>query len=572
MFSDQSAELSLNIPCRSITSIPADRVHHRFLVGTSASAGSSSYHNHDDDDDNNNCSDEINSCPNSIYLLRFHEELNELGVDGILEHPTGEIWSMSSCPYDKALVLTCGGGGGIGGGGGAKTKLWRFPHVIIDNEDELEYLPDGGDNHGGGLKQGGVNSDGLERGVGSDGVTGRMRKSRAKMEEMTELKTCQDGMTTTAGSNLFQGRLSSILWNPLSSSSSSSIGYFDPEDDEVGHVDDDMDSSAKGDILTLDYAGNIFRWDVSTSDAKETQHFSLSPTSSSSKAATLLSLPPRMAWDPHDTNHIAVSQHTTVTLYDLRTSAISASLPTNCHRYGITDLDYNPNKTHTLVTSGRDGLIKFWDLRFLGGGENFDGERRNHKKNKRIKPVKIIQGGHTHWSTTVKYNTFHDQLMLSGGTDSVVNLWRISSVSSAPLLDLGDDDDDDDNSVVEEEDDDVFGKKKDDGGGDSYFQNFTGQSLDDEDFGRNGNYNTKSPSKQNSQNAKGVRTEKTAGGPGADDSSSAPDVRVSSHIHTDAVYDVTWSAVDAWVFASLSYDGNVILNHVPSKEKYKILL
>eukprot|EP00957_Ditylum_brightwellii_P197137 15019712-Ditylum_brightwellii.AAC.1 len=63
--------------------------------------------------------------------------------------------------------------------------------------------------------------------------------------------------------------------------------------------------------------------------------------------------------------------------------------------------------------------------------------------------------------------------MLSGGTDSVVNLWRISSVSSAPLLDLGDDDDDDDNSVVEEEDDDVFGKKKDDGGGDSYFQNFT---------------------------------------------------------------------------------------------------
>eukprot|EP00957_Ditylum_brightwellii_P193366 14723257-Ditylum_brightwellii.AAC.1 len=74
------------------------------------------------------------------------------------------------------------------------------------------------------------------------------------MEEMTELKTCQDGMTTTAGSNLFQGRLSSILWNPLSSSSSSSIGYFDPEDDEVGHVDDDMDSSAKGDILTLDYA------------------------------------------------------------------------------------------------------------------------------------------------------------------------------------------------------------------------------------------------------------------------------------------------------------------------------
>ena len=33
-----------------------------------------------------------------------------------------------------------------------------------------------------------------------------------------------------------------------------------------------------------------------------------------------------------------------------------------------------------------------------------------------------------------------------------------------------------------------------------------------------------------------------------------------------------WSCYDAWVFASLSYDGRVVMNHVPSTEKYKILL
>ena len=42
--------------------------------------------------------------------------------------------------------------------------------------------------------------------------------------------------------------------------------------------------------------------------------------------------------------------------------------------------------------------------------------------------------------------------------------------------------------------------------------------------------------------------------------------------HEDSVYSVEWSASDPWVFASLSYDGRVVINHVPRSEKYKILL
>lgn len=43
---------------------------------------------------------------------------------------------------------------------------------------------------------------------------------------------------------------------------------------------------------------------------------------------------------------------------------------------------------------------------------------------------------------TVKYNRFHDQLLVSGSSDCLVHLWRVSSVSSAPLLEPEDDDDD----------------------------------------------------------------------------------------------------------------------------------
>lgn len=41
--------------------------------------------------------------------------------------------------------------------------------------------------------------------------------------------------------------------------------------------------------------------------------------------------------------------------------------------------------------------------------------------------------------------------------------------------------------------------------------------------------------------------------------------------HEESVYSVAWGC-DAWVFASLSYDGRVSVNQVPPKEKYNILL
>ena len=58
------------------------------------------------------------------------------------------------------------------------------------------------------------------------------------------------------------------------------------------------------------------------------------------------------------------------------------------------------------------------------------------------KPLKVLRGGHQHWSDRVEYNPHHDQLVLSGGSDGVVNLWRAGSVSSAPMMDLDLDDND----------------------------------------------------------------------------------------------------------------------------------
>lgn len=106
--------------------------------------------------------------------------------------------------------------------------------------------------------------------------------------------------------------------------------------------------------------------------------------------------------------------------------------------------------------------------------------------------------------TAVAFNAFHDQLLISGGSDARVNLWRVSSISSAPLLELGDD---------------------------------TGDG--------------------------GKKAEPKL----------AADVCIKSHEdHDDSIAGVAWSAHTAWVFASLSHTGKLVISQVPSAEKYKILL
>jgi hypothetical protein len=42
--------------------------------------------------------------------------------------------------------------------------------------------------------------------------------------------------------------------------------------------------------------------------------------------------------------------------------------------------------------------------------------------------------------------------------------------------------------------------------------------------------------------------------------------------HEDAVTGVAWSVKSAWVYASVSYTGRVAVAQVPSQEKYRVLL
>lgn len=391
MFSNQSAELSLNVPSKALDAVRADKVDSRFVVGSCA------------------------LLQNHLNVLRFHSELNELGVDAALDHPTGPVGIVCTSPSDKSLVLTAAEHN-------SSATLWRMPFDVVDRTDALDYNPDGEGDSSGGLTS----------------------FSGYSLEEVAVLQ--HDGP-----------RLADIVWR------------------DSGMLFDEETTNA-GEILTLDFGGGLQLWDLGDGTARSVRSETLSIGSQITR--------PRVAWDPHNRHALCVTDGTRVKVLDWRadTSVPSGTVESfKAHRYGVTDIDYNPNKPYVLATGGQDGLVKFFDLRSAKS------------------PLLVARGGHSHYVTNVKYNPFHDQLVVSTGTDSAVNLWRVSTISSAPLLTL-----DEDNPEKSE--------------------------------------------------------------------TSAHNVKVDRYEHVDSVYGMTWSAADAWVYVTVGYDGKVALNHVPSKEKYKILL
>lgn len=444
-------------------------------------------------------------------------------------------------------------------------------------EDELDYYPDAD-----------IDEEYLSRGTdaGSSSIhnmksSDSQQSQQHRMDDNTNLTLEKIADLSFLGSgssssSIMKGRISDIQWNP--------------EMSELGSTDA-CSGGGGANLLTIDYEGScVTAWDVNSASAIPINTIHI-PQGGGGQGGLGgqegrrrqtyrgVPTPAKLSWDPHNTNICAITCGTSVIQLDFRCDSYKASVLNgihipSCHKFGVTDLDYNPNKPNMLSTCGQDGLIKFWDLRYTGstgsrdgdGGDNASSTSATSASWKRQSPVKVLADGQTHWTTVVKYNSFHDQLLLSGGTDGISNLWRISSISSAPLLDLG--------------------------GAGIGIGSF-GSLLDEDEDGKgvggvggagmiNTSYDSGDPAIVNQENH-GYQSN-THGGSGAgagsgagDDTPSTKkreqqDVRVTTMEMSEAVYDVAWSAADAWVYTTLGFDGSVVLNHVPSKEKYKILL
>ena len=402
MYPEQNSELSLNAPTRCISAVHGDRRHHRFIVGTCSSPATSL---------TKSSSSSSSSCANQLFLVSYHDELSELAIDAQLDHYTGEVWCCSACPMDKRLLITCGGGGGITSsvlGNESSTVLWRLPEDVFPVQEDDQDDDDSTEDYtgGGGRKRVDTLTAAL-RGAFEGG-----HDSGRSMEEVCTLVHPDERSTA------LRGRISDIVWNPECGDSEVKTNLESCNMITVGHASNIVTTWNIGTSSALP----IQRIDVSSANKSSTTSSSMGLTSTS-KSRMLIPTPPKAAWDPHNTNMIALTCGHNVALYDLRSSQKSIGTISPCHSLGVTALDYNPNKPHLLLTSGQEGFIKFWDLRLSVSSSSSQSSGitptditsfQNYKR--QAPPMKVVQGGHSHWVSVVQYNKSHDQLLLTGGT------------------------------------------------------------------------------------------------------------------------------------------------------------
>jgi WD40 repeat protein len=117
--------------------------------------------------------------------------------------------------------------------------------------------------------------------------------------------------------------------------------------------------------------------------------------------------------DPHHNNLHAIASENHILIHDLRDNSQKYSIP-DAHKGKILCLDFNPNNPYHLASSSIDSTVRIWDMR------------------KPEKCLRVIHE-HSHWVYQAKYNNYHDQLMVTSGSDNSVILHRVVSGSSTPM-------------------------------------------------------------------------------------------------------------------------------------------
>ncbi|KAI8804964.1 WD40-repeat-containing domain protein [Cladochytrium replicatum] len=196
--------------------------------------------------------------------------------------------------------------------------------------------------------------------------------------------------------------------------------------------------------------------------------------------------------NPHTVDQVLATAGTDIYSWDTRSGRAQLTIP-RAHRMNIRDIDCNPNRPHHIATAGDDCKVRFWDTR------------------RSDKPIMELSD-HSHWIWSIIFNRSHDQLFLTAGSDCIVNLQSIVSISSAPL-----------------------------GGDDEY----------DDETGYGGSSDGSVDRLYNKPQDGLIATYDE---------------------HEYSVYATAWSPADPWTFASLSHDGTMVIRQVPRDHKYKILL
>eukprot|EP00216_Chloropicon_sp_CCMP2111_P001511 CAMPEP_0198247548 /NCGR_PEP_ID=MMETSP1446-20131203/46531_1 /TAXON_ID=1461542 ORGANISM="Unidentified sp, Strain CCMP2111" /NCGR_SAMPLE_ID=MMETSP1446 /ASSEMBLY_ACC=CAM_ASM_001112 /LENGTH=398 /DNA_ID=CAMNT_0043931873 /DNA_START=36 /DNA_END=1230 /DNA_ORIENTATION=+ len=114
-----------------------------------------------------------------------------------------------------------------------------------------------------------------------------------------------------------------------------------------------------------------------------------------------------MAWHPQNHRMICAAHGDAISCVDARTMDVGLSIPSAHGDLPARDVDLSRTNPNVMVSGGDDCQICLWDLRMTD------------------KPRLKIGAAHSHWVWQTRFNPFHDNLIVSGGSDSLVQLWNV---------------------------------------------------------------------------------------------------------------------------------------------------
>ena len=97
-------------------------------------------------------------------------------------------------------------------------------------------------------------------------------------------------------------------------------------------------------------------------------------------------------------------------------------------------VEFNPNRCYVLATAGDDGYVRIWDTRYAVRGHALATIREHSHW------WAFRQTDQSHRVWCVRYNTTHDQLFVTCGSDALVVLHSRQDVSSEAANVFGCDD------------------------------------------------------------------------------------------------------------------------------------
>ena len=112
------------------------------------------------------------------------------------------------------------------------------------------------------------------------------------------------------------------------------------------------------------------------------------------------------SWNPLDHNVLCASCSDTLRCLDLRTMTETVTIE-GAHEMAARDVDFSKTNQHLLASGGDDCHTCVWDLR------------------KPSDPV-VKVSSHSHWVWQARFNPYHEQLLLTSSSDSLVQLWNLA--------------------------------------------------------------------------------------------------------------------------------------------------